>query len=187
MKNRYFPFALLLVVVPALLLFASCRQKKGEVITRRIQYDVNIKSPHPDYDWWIQNIAGPQRENLVRMILQGAVSGKYKAYDYFYQPLSKEAVARILNDTLSIKIREATPPYGLKDTFLVTRIGIKDIQRLRFMETWTVNPDNLQFSKTIQGIAPVARRLDAAGNVRWQPLFWIFPNKKVLQGLQQTP
>ena len=187
MKNRISLFVILPVMAAVLLLSPSCRQKKGEVITRRIQYDVNIKSPNPDYDWWIQNIAGPQREKLVRMILNGAVSGKYKAYDYFYQPLSREAVARILNDTLAVKVRETHPPYALKDTLMGTHIDIKDIQRLRFMETWTVNPETMQFTKTIQGIAPVARRLDAAGNVRWQPLFWIFPDKKVLRSLQQTP
>jgi hypothetical protein len=121
------------------------------------------------------------------MILQGAVSGKYKTYDYFFQPLSTKAVARILNDTIAIKVRETSPPYALKDTLMITRIGVKDIQRLRFMETWTINPENMQFSKTIQGIAPVAKRLDAAGNIRWQPLFWIFPDKKALRNLQQSP
>ena len=42
-------------------LITSCMQKKREVVTEKIQYDVNIKSPDPDYDWWIQNLPGPQR------------------------------------------------------------------------------------------------------------------------------
>lgn len=185
MKNRISLFVILPVMAAALLLSPSCRQKKGELITRRIQYDVNIKSPNPDYDWWIQNIAGPQREKLVKMILQGAVSGKYKAYDYFFQPLSKQAVSRILNDTIAVKIRDTKPPYAMKDTLMATHIGIKDIRRLRFMETWHVNPETMQVTKTVEGIAPVARRFDATGKERWQPLFWIFPDKEAVKALQQ--
>ena len=53
------------------LLFSACRQNREEIITKRIQYDVNIKSPDPNYDWWIQNLAGEQREHLVRLLLRG--------------------------------------------------------------------------------------------------------------------
>ncbi len=187
MKNHNSRLLFLLLLFPALILLSSCRQKKEKVITRRIQYDVNIKSPDPDYDWWIQNIAGPQREELVKMILQGAVSGKYKAYDYFFQPLGKKAVSQILNDTIAIKVRDTRPPYGMKDTLIISHIGIKDIQRLRFMETWYVNPETMQVTKTVEGVAPVAKHYDAAGKVRWQPLFWIFPDKKAIKALQQSP
>ncbi len=165
----------------------SCKPPHKETITQRIQYDVNIKSPQSDYDWWIQNLPGPQREKLVRTILQGAVSGKYKAYDYFFQPLSKQAVARILTDTMAYKIPDPSPPYAMKDTLIITHIAIKDILRLRFMETWRIDPKTLQFSKTVLGIAPVARRIDAQGHVRWQPLFWIFPDEHTAKALQQTP
>jgi hypothetical protein len=186
MKNRFLLFVFLPATVSVLFLFTSCRQKNREVITRRIQYDVNIKSPHPDYDWWIQNLPGPQREHLVQTILQGAESGRYKAYDYFYQPLSRQAVAHILADTIALRVRRTVPPYDMKDTLIVTRIGIKDILRLRFMEKWSMDPKTLHFQKTILGIAPVARRTDAKGHIRWQPLFWIFPDKATAKMLQQT-
>ena len=187
MKNRFLPLIFLAGIVPVLLMFASCHSKNEEIITQRIQYDVNIKSPNPDYDWWIQNLTGPQRERLVKTILQGAVSGKFKAYDYFYQPLDRQAVAHILSDTVVVKVRESYPPYAIKDTLIISHIRVKDIQRLRFMEEWYINPETMQFTKEIKGIAPVARRLDAEGNVRWQPLFWIFPDPKTVKNLQQTP
>ncbi len=186
MKRYFLPFIFLAVIIPALLLFSSCHTKNEEIITKKIQYDVNIKSPHPEYDWWIQNLVGPQREKLVETILQGAVSGKFKVYDYFYQPLSRHAVARILTDTVAVKVREPMPPYAMKDTLIIRHIGVKDIRRLRFMEAWHINPKTMQFTKTVEGIAPVARRVDAEGNVRWQPLFWIFPNSKTVKELQQT-
>ncbi len=186
MKKRGFLFLFLLSGLAAVVALNSCRPGNRQTITRKIQYDVNIKSPNPDYDWWIQNIAGPQREKLVRMIFKGVVSGKYKAYDYFYQPLDRKAVARILNDTIAVKVREAVPPYAMKDTLMVSHIGINDILRLRFMEKWSIDPETMQFTKTVIGIAPVARRTDAEGNVRWQPLFWIFPDKETATALQQS-
>ncbi len=185
MKKYFLPFIFLTGIIPVLL-FSSCHNRKEEVITKRIQYDVNIKSPHPDYDWWIQNLVGPQREMLVKAILRGAVSGKFKVYDYFYQPLSRQAVSRILTDTIAVKVREPMPPYAIRDTLIIKQIGVKDILRLRFMEAWRINPKTMQFSKKVEGIAPVARLLDAEGNVRWQPLFWIFPNPKTAKRLQHS-
>ncbi len=187
MKKRFLPLIFLAGIIPVLLLFASCHSKREEIITKRIQYDVNIKSPNPDYDWWIQNLVGPQREKLVKIILRGAVSGRFKVYDYFYSPLDKKEVSRILSDTIVLKVRESEPPYKLKDSAVVTHIQVKDIRRLRFLEEWRINPKTMQFTKIIKGIAPVARRIDAEGNIRWQPLFWIFPDPKTASELRQTP
>ncbi|UBM63286.1 hypothetical protein LA303_04760 [Candidatus Sulfidibacterium hydrothermale] len=174
-------------VLSVLLVMSSCHSQQKERITPRIQYDVNIKSPNPNYDWWIQNIEGPQREKLVRMIIEGALSGKYQAYDYFFQPISKSAVAHILSDTLAVKVRETQPPYALKDTLIVSHINLKDIVRLRFLEEWEIDPKTLKFTKIVKGIAPVARRTDPEGKTRWQPLFWIFPDRLTAKKLQQTP
>lgn len=167
-------------------LLSSCQSNREKVVTKKIQYDVAIKSPNPNYDWWIQNISGPQREALVRMILKGALDGKYPAYDYFYKPITKQNVAQILFDTVRKEIREKSPPYDLKDTLIVNRITWKNIEKLRFMEQWSMNPKDLSFRKKVVGIAPVARITDAAGNVRWQPLFWIFPDKNYLKKMNQN-
>ncbi len=185
MKSQFSLPVFLSFIIVALSLFAGCRSKPEEIITKRIQYDVNIKSPNPNYDWWIQNLVGPQREKLAETILRGAVSGKIKVYDYYYQPLNKQAVARILSDTIAIRVKETKPPYAVKDTLIIKHIGIKDIQRLRFLEEWRINPKTMQFTKIIKGIAPVARHFDAQGNVRWQPLFWIFPNLNTAKELQR--
>ena len=185
MKKYLSRLILLAIAIPTLML-TGCHPKSEEIITKRIQYDVNIKSPNPTYDWWIQNLVGPQRERLVKPILQGAISGKFKVYDYFYQPMDKQAVADIFSDTLAMRVKETIPPYALKDTLIIHRICTKDIQRLRFMEKWCFDPETMQFTKTILGIAPVARRLDGEGNVRWQPLFWIFPNPRTAKKLQQS-
>ncbi len=180
MKHNFF---LILIVSTAIL--TSCQQHDQKQVTRKIQYDVPIKSPDPNYDWWIQNISGPERESLVQMILQGALEGKYQAYDYFYKPITKEKVAQILFDTIHRQIREQNPPYDLKDTLITRQITWKEVERLRFMEKWYINPGDLSFRKKVVGIAPVAKITDASGNIRWQPLFWIFPDKKSLKEMNQ--
>ena len=179
------------IILYGLLLFAflsmtSCHQKTETVVTPKIQYDVSIKSPDASYDWWIQNIAGPQREKLVETILNGALSGKYPAYDYFYKPISPRQVAQILNDTIRKMVREKSPPYDFKDTLIVRKITVKDIVKLRFLEKWEVNEKNLSIEKKVMGLAPVARITDPSGNVRWQPLFWLFPDRTFLKNLQQN-
>ncbi|MBN2614444.1 MAG: hypothetical protein JXR71_02010 [Bacteroidales bacterium] len=171
----------------ALVMFSSCHQKKeNTVVTPKIQYDVSIKSPDASFDWWIQNIAGPQREQLVSTILNGALSGKYQAYDYFYKPISREKVAQILNDTLRKTVQDKNPPYELKDTLIIKKITIKNIVKLRFLEKWEVNENTLSFEKKVLGIAPIARITDPSGNTRWQPLFWLFPDKSFLKELKKN-
>ena len=170
-----------------LLLFGACRQHSEEIITKRIQYDVNIKSPDPNYDWWIQNLAGPQREHLVKLLLKGAKNGRYPAYDYYFHSLSRQAVANILTDTIMRKLRRGRPPYDLRDTTIIEQIQVSDIQRLRFMEEWRIDQKDFSFEKKMMGIAPVAKRFDQQGNLRWQPLFWIFPDKKFLKSLREEP
>ena len=171
---------LALIFISGILLLSSCGERKKEVIAERIQYDVNIKSPDPGYDWWIQNLVGPEREKLVDLLIDGAISGKFQAYDYYNNPLKPEEIATLLSDTIVTSVMETEPSYDYYDTVVVKTIEKSDILRIRFLEEWKINPNNLQFEKTVFGIGPVARRLDESGNERWQPLFWIYTDKDFL-------
>jgi hypothetical protein len=163
-------------VVAIIFLISSCMQDEKKVIATKIQYDVNIKSPDPDYDWWIQNLPGPQREQLVDWIIDGTLSGKLKAFDYFYSPLTKEEVASIISDTSYYTLINEDPPYEERDTVVVYTISKEDILRIRFLEEWKMDPNSLKTEKKVLGVAPIARRADITGTERWQPLFWIFPD-----------
>ena len=176
-------FVLLLAVI--LLFGYSCQQNTKEKIAEKIQYDVNIKSPDPDYDWWIQNLPGPQREKLVNTIIDGAISGKYKSYDYFYSPLSPFEVASILSDTTFVMLVDEEPPYAERDTIIVYNILKEDIQKIRFLEEWYIDPENLSTEKKVLGIAPIASRIDISGTERWQPLFWIFIDEGFIEDLER--
>jgi hypothetical protein len=169
------------ILVSGMFLLGSCDEGKREVIAEKIQYDVNIKSPDADYDWWIQNLVGPQREKLVDYLIDGATSGKFQAYDYYNNPLKPQEILSILNDTVVMSIIETEPPYDYYDTIVIKTIEKQDILRIRFLEEWKINPENLQFEKKVLGIGPIARRLDENGIERWQPLFWIYTDKDFLK------
>jgi len=180
MKNSVVVFITLFL----LLAITSCQDGKKEVITEKIQYDVNIKSPDPDYDWWIQNLPGPAREKLVETILKGATSGKFQAYDYYNNPISPADVSSILSDTTVVRLTQVEPPYESYDSVIIYNIVPEDILRVRFLEEWKMNPEDLSFEKKIVGIAPVARRV-VLNMERWQPLFWIYPDKEFAEQLNK--
>ncbi len=176
---------LTLFVVVVLIGLVSCQQQsKKDIITKRIQYDVNIKSPDADWDWWIQNIVGPDREKLVDMIMDGALSGKFQAYDYFSDSIAPGDIEYMLADTLYLTYKRTVPPYDSYDTTVIMKIRREDIQRIRFLEEWKIDPETMQFEKKIIGIGPVARRIDMQGIERWQPLFWIYTDKEFVQSLK---
>ncbi len=175
------------IFILLLVMLTGCRQeKKGDVIANKIQYDVNIVSPDPDYYWWIQNLPGPQREKLVDLIIEGAKSGKFQAYDYFNQPITPQEVAAILSDTTYLNVVDENPPYEEHDTLIVYNIKRADVIRIRFLEEWTIDPGTLKIDKRVLGIAPVARRYDAMGIERWQPLFWIYTDKEYVKTLHKS-
>ncbi len=175
---------LLFILTSISIFLVACQQHEKEIITEKIQYDVNIKSPDPDYDWWIQNLPGPQREKFVDMIIDGALSGKYQAYDYYNQPISAGDVKLILSDTSFYTIVDEEPPYTERDTMVISNIFHEDILRIRFLEEWRIDPNTLQVEKKILGIAPIARRPDLMGIERWQPLFWIYTDEEFIDKLE---
>ena len=175
---------LFLTILFLLQIVSSCQYGKKEIITEKIQYDVNIKSPDPDYDWWIQNLPGPAREKLVETVLNGAINGKFQAYDYYNNPISPAEVSAILSDTTVIRLTKVEPPYESYDSVIIYNIVPEDILRIRFLEEWKMNPEDLSFEKKIVGIAPVARRV-VIDMERWQPLFWIYPDKDFAKQLNK--
>jgi hypothetical protein len=182
MKRLFFAIAVLLGVLTA------CEQTdtNEQLITKKIQYDVNIKSPDPEWDWWIQNLVGPDREKLVDLIMDGALEGKFQAYDYFGDPISPAAIRSMLADTAYLTYKSDKPPYAEYDTAVIYRIERSDILRIRFLEEWYIDPTTMQFEKKVLGIGPVAHRYDFAGNERWQPLFWIYTDKDFIESLKKA-
>jgi len=159
-------------------LATSCdRQAKRRLvlITDRIQYDVDIKTPDPDFDWWIQNIEGSKREVFIRQVMDAAYEGKVRTYSYFNAPLTPGQVREIGFRADTLTFQRAVPPYDLYDTVVERRINLQDITRFRFLEEWYMAPKSYEITKKVTGIAPVIRVYEETGELRgYMPLFWIY-------------
>jgi hypothetical protein len=168
----------LILFVAGLMLF-SCKNKEEKLITERIQYDVTIKSPDPEWDWWIQNLDGPRREDFVKMILNAAYSGKVKSFDYDYKPITAEQVKAIDNRTDTIVMSSPVPPYNDTTVVVKRQLELQKIVRVRFLEEWTMNENTLEFTKKVLGIAPIKEVYGDDGEFRgYTPLFWVFLDKE---------
>lgn len=168
------------MITICLALISCTHNQKMEAITQKIQYDVSIKSPDASYDPWIQNIDETRRLKLVSNLLEAAYEGRIPAYDYFNQLLSTEELRSIGTDTVYRTLTRNTPPYAEYDTMIVSKIELKDVVKIRFLEEWYMDEQNLAFKKVIIGIAPVVDKYDREGNFAGLfPMFWIYP-----QGLE---
>jgi hypothetical protein len=174
------------MILPGLLaLFVLCfscgrSNKDKQLVTDRIQYDVDIKSPDPEFDWWVQNIEGSSREAFIRQIIDAAYSGKLRVYNYFNEPLTAEEVKMIGNRSDTFTFQREYPPYDFYDTVIRQRLEMKDITRIRFLEEWYMDEKTLEFDKKIVGIAPIIRKYDPNGELRgYMPLFWVYLDERV--------
>ncbi len=155
---------------------ASCSNSKMEQLTKRIQYDVPISNDNPDLDWWVNNIEGSKRDPFVKRIMEAAMSGEVKAYDYFNTELTPEEVRATGIDTIYQTLRREYPPYAEYDTIVIRKTDYRDVKKIRFMEEWNWDPKSLQIDKKVIGIAPLI--IHQEGNQTYnQLLFWIYLDK----------
>jgi len=170
------------LVVISVFFAASCNKSasNASLVTKRIQYDVNLQNQDAEMDWWVQNIDGASREKFIKQIFEQASSGKVKAYDFYsYKVLSVTDIKGIIKQVDTISVERAEPPYDLVDTLIVKEIRLSDIKRMRFLEEWKMDDNSLAFSKTVLGICPMIEKLDESGELRgYKPLFWIFIDKR---------
>ena len=159
----------------------SCNSVKNKknLVTERIQYDVTIKTPDPEWDWWIQNLEGSKREGFVKAILNAAYSGKVKAYDYFNKPLTIAEVKAIGNRTDTVFSTSPNPPYNDSTIVVKQELDINKINKVRFLEEWYMDENSLVFEKKILGIAPIIEVHNDDGSLRgYMPLFWVYLDKE---------
>ncbi|MGB4654164.1 MAG: hypothetical protein WBH98_01870 [Bacteroidales bacterium] len=172
-------YVLLSVMALCLILIVSCKSgknKAGEELTRRIQYDVPICEVGTDSYWWVNNIEGMKREDFVKHIFKQVTDGNVVAHDFFsYKRLSTGDIKNIIRRVDTISIMSPQPPYELVDTVLIREISVQDITKIRFLEEWYFDKKTLQIDKKVMGICPIVERYFEDGTYRGtKPLFWIF-------------
>jgi hypothetical protein len=174
------------VLFPFIYLSSSCHNNKGEgdnkdkkILTERIQYDVLIKSPEPDLEWWNQNIEGSKREPFVKTILDLAYSGKVKAYDYFNNPLTPDDVKKIGNSIDTLSLVDPTDPNKVHDTVVKQTLDIQQITKVRFLEEWYLDEKSFVFEKKVVGVMLMRENFDDSLKLRgYSPICWIYFDDK---------
>jgi hypothetical protein len=177
MKNLLAIFLFLCIVT---LLSCGGDKKKTDYsnekqLTERIQYDVLIKTPDPDLDWWTQNIEGSKRETFVKTILNLAYEGKVKAYDILNDPMTPEQVKAIDNRCDTITMQNVDDPSKTYDTIIKQELDIQSITKVRFLEEWYLDENNYSFDKKICGVMLLKENYSDSMELRgYTPLFWIY-------------
>jgi len=167
----------LISLLPVLSIFIlySCGSKKGELLTGRIQYDVTIKTPEVDLEWWIQNLEGPKREKLVQSIIRSAEAGKLKIFDVMSnkQMTVAELKERTVRNEL-LTLQRPNAPFENYDTIVKSELQLSDITRLRFLEEWYLNEESGAVTKKVIAICPLVESYTETGEMRgYNPLFWL--------------
>jgi len=175
MKLYFFIFFFVLV-------FFSCTNEENtnlELITERIQYDVIIKTPDIELDWWVQNIEGIKREALIKMIIDRAYEGKVQTYDFQNRAMSNEEVKNIGKRQDTLLMPSVEPPYEDSLVVINESLKINDITKLRFIEEWSIDKNTLQIEKKVLGMALLKEDFDQDGEMRgYKPVFWIYFDKR---------
>lgn len=176
---------LFILICGLLFSLTSCNNKKDNesklVLTERIQYPVFIKCPYEeDTDWWCENMEGPKRENFVNIILDAALSGKVKAYDYISDVLlSKAQVEAIFSRFDTVMYTRTIPPYDEVDTVINFKLDRKEIHRITFLEEWYFDEKNFKMEKKVVGIAPAVTSYGDSNEIKgYKPLFWVYLDEK---------
>lgn len=151
--------------------------KDKTILAERIQYDVLIKSPDPDLNWWVQNIEGSKRETFVKTILQLAYDGKVKAYNYDNMLLTPLQVKNFDADTEKVSLPDATNPDKFHDTTIINRLDIQEITKVRFLEEWYLDEKKPGFDKKVVGVMLMKETLRDSTKFN-VPLFWIYFDDK---------
>ena len=176
---------LFLCIFGLLVSFTACNNKKNSenkiTLTERIQYPVFIKSPYDeDTDWWCENMEGPKREQFINIIVDAALSGKVKAYDYINNtPLTKSEVEVIFNRYDTVLYTRPVAPFDEVDTVINTKLDRKDIHRVTFLEEWYFDEKNFIIEKKVVGVAPALTLYADSGEIKgYKPLFWVYMDDK---------
>jgi hypothetical protein len=127
----------------------------------------------PNFDWWIKNIEGSDREALLNNIFDQVLSGEVQAYDYFNEPLTVGQVESMMVDTVHMVLQRPYDPYDEYDTTIYQVTLPTDFEILRFLEEWKYDEKSLLIDKKVLGICPVMQ-IEIGGKQVTRPFFWVY-------------
>jgi hypothetical protein len=172
--------SVLFLAILSVFVLTSCGGKKGILLTERVQYDVTIKTPEVDLEWWVQNLEGPKREKLVQSLINTANAGKLKIFDVMTnKQMTVEELKNRSVRTELLTLQRSYAPYENYDTLVRRELQLSDISRLRFLEEWYMNEETGFITKKVIAICPLVESYTETGELRgYNPLFWLSYQKK---------
>jgi DNA-binding XRE family transcriptional regulator len=173
----------LVFVLAGMLIFGQLGLSKNsstKLITKRIQYDISIRSGELETGGWIERIGQADRVPFIDDLFKLALKGEVKTCDVYLNPLEPEQLKGLLTDTFHLVLMEPIPPYNEYDTCVVRLQDAEEIDCLRFQEEWTYNEDNMVVEKRVLGICPIVKTNKLNRTVN-QPLFWVYFDDIILE------
>ncbi len=162
--------------------FISCStspEKRGDVITEEINYNVSIGDPLAEETTFeIEALPADKRKEILEQWIGGVFEGRIKAYlpvPKGERLMTKEEISLIKskNDTVSEEIPDK--PEEFKITPIVHQFNYDGVTHVKFKERWYYDEATNHFSKEVIALCPLVKTFDETGEVRGlTALFWIY-------------
>lgn len=144
-----------------------------------IDYEVFIRNPEPDVNWWVNNLEGIKRELLITTLLNVAYSGKVNVYDENNNLLTNEQVRAIGNEPTLLKTKTPNPPYNDTIILIDNQLNLQLITKIKFTEEWYIDDQTLEIGKKVVGITPLIEEYFEDNSFKgFKPLFTIYFDDK---------
>lgn len=151
----------------------------NKLLDSRIQYDVYIRNPEQDVNWWVNNLEGIKREKLLGSIINVAYSGKVNVYDENNRLLTLEQVKAIGNEPTLLKTKTPNPPYNDTIILIENQLNIQLVTKIRFIEEWYIDDQTLEIGKKVVGMTPLIEEYFEDNTFKgYKPLFSLYFDDK---------
>lgn len=156
-------------------------------LTDKIAFDVIIDNSNHlvrstygnKLDFYFKNIELAQRKEIISVIKEVALSNKTKSYDFFFNELGAEDLKNTFYRSINISVPDTLNPGLTVDTTYLEEVVHSEIQRLKFIEQWSINTENLQFTKHVIAVSPAYMVYDNFGEFRgFKSMFWLMFDDK---------
>jgi hypothetical protein len=144
-------------MLPLLLFFSSCDQKKTESLSNNssiIIYET-VLSPELAKVEWVKNIDSRKWMESVFSKVENGELIAYSPYGDLETAMTWEDILfqmDALNDTVETEDPETKV---IQQQIIVNKIHYSEIKGVLFIEDWRLNPDDGRIEKEILGIAPI--------------------------------
>jgi hypothetical protein len=167
-----------LVAVMAIFFISSCKNTEEKTLVKCITYDVMINHDNAPSAfrelWWQNNIEESKRDAFIKILFDKIDSNKITVTDENGKTLTMDDIKSrmIIKDTV-IMMRKKEP-MEYYDTVVTLTIEPKQINMIRFKESWTYDPETFEITKHIQSYGLSYSKKNLYSKIHHpEPFFWV--------------